>query len=99
MMGNAWRSAAAAALLIGTILPAQAAEQLDLSGEYVMAGKGAGENDRPYAGTCSLKAIDTIYEVSCFNSDTQHTYSGKGVLLGEQFSTVIGDTLKGDHAA
>lgn len=98
-MRNAWRCAATAALLIGSALPARAAEQKDLSGEYVMSGKGVGENDRPYVGTCSLKAVDTIYEVSCFNSDTRHTYAGKGVLLGEQFSTVIGDMLKGDHSA
>lgn len=98
-MRNAWRCAAVAALLSGSVLPARAAEQTDLSGEYVMSGKGVGENDRPYVGTCSLKAVDTIYEVSCFNSDTRHTYSGKGVLLGEQFSTVIGDMLKGDHSA
>ena len=70
-----------------------------MSGEYIMSGKGVGENDRAYIGTCSLKAADTIYEVSCFNSDTRHTYSGKGVLLGDQLSTVIGDTLRGDHAA
>jgi hypothetical protein len=97
-MHNGWICAAAAALLIGLMLPAQAAEK-DLSGEYVMAGKGVGENDRPYVGTCTLKAVDTIYEVSCFNSDTRHTYSGKGVLLGDQFSTVIGDMLRSDHSA
>ena len=97
-MPNGWRGAAAAALWIGLFVPAQA-EPRDLSGEYVMSGKGVGENDRPYVGTCTLKALDTIYEVSCFNSDTRHTYSGKGVLLDEQFSTVIGDTLKGDHSA
>ena len=97
-MRNGWRGAAAAALWIGLLVPAQA-EPRDLSGEYVMSGKGVGENDRPYVGTCTLTAVDTIYEVSCFNSDTRHTYSGKGVLLGEQFSTVIGDTLKGDHSA
>ena len=97
-MRNACRCAVAAALLTGLMLPAQAAEK-DLSGEYVMSGKGVGENDLPYAGTCTLRAVDTVYEVSCFNSDTRHTYSGKGVLLGDQFSTVIGDTLRGDHAA
>ena len=97
-MRNAWRWAAVAALWLGLLVPAQA-ERRDLSGEYVMAGKGVGENDRPYVGTCTLKAVDTIYEVSCFNSDTRHTYSGKGVLLGDQFSIVIGDMLKGDHSA
>lgn len=97
-MRNAWKCVAAAALSFASLVPA-VAEQRDLSGEYVMSGKGVGENDRPYVGTCTLKAVDTIYEVSCFNSDTRHTYSGKGVLLGEQFSTVIGDMLKGDHSA
>src|SRR5215475_5822067 len=99
MMGNAWKSAAAAALLTGLILPAQAAEPKDLSGEYVMSGKGVGENDLAYAGTCSLKAVESLYEVSCFNSDTRHTYVGKGIRLGDQLSTVIGDMLRGDHAA
>jgi hypothetical protein len=71
----------------------------DLSGEYVMAGKGVGENDSPYVGTCTLKAVDTLYEVSCFNADTRHTYTGKGIALDDQLSTVIGDLLKGDHSA
>ena len=97
-MPKVWSSAAAAVLLIGSIVPARAQPQ-DLSGEYVMAGKGVGENDVAYVGTCTLKAVETLYEVSCFNSDTRHTYVGKGVRLGDQFSTVIGDLLKGDHAA
>jgi len=98
-MRNTWGCAAAAALLIGLILPAQAAEQKDLSGEYLMSGKGVGENDLAYVGTCTLKAVETLYEVSCFNSDTKHTYVGKGIRLGDQLSTVIGDMLRGDHAA
>jgi hypothetical protein len=98
IMRNAWRGAAATALLLGLLAPARA-EQRDLSGEYVMAGKGVGENDLAYVGTCTLKAVESLYEVSCFNSDTRHTYSGKGIRLGDQFSTVIGDMLKGDHSA
>ena len=97
-MRNGWRGAAAAALWIGLLVPAQA-EQLDLSGEYVMAGKGVGENDIAYVGTCTLKAIESLYEVSCFNSDTRHTYVGKGIRFGDQLSTVIGDLLKGDHSS
>ncbi|TKW76501.1 MAG: hypothetical protein DI543_20620 [Bradyrhizobium icense] len=97
-MRKVWSGTAAAALLIVLIVPARAQQQ-DLSGEYVMSGKGVGENDVAYVGTCTLKAVDTLYEVSCFNSDTRHTYVGKGVRLGDQFSTVIGDLLKGDHAA
>ena len=84
--------------LIGVSQPALAADQRDLSGEYVMKGKGAGENDSPYVGTCTLKSAGAIYDVSCFNSDTQHTYSGRGIGLGDQLSTVIGDALKGDHS-
>ena len=97
-MSNAWRGAAAAALWFGWLVPAQA-EQRDLSGEYVMSGKGVGANDLAYVGTCTLKAVESLYEVSCFNSDTKHTYVGKGIRLGDQFSTVIGDQLKGDHAS
>lgn len=84
------------ASLIGSV--AHAADQRDLSGEYVMAGKGVGEGDTAYIGTCTLKADDTLYEVSCFNSDTRHTYTGRGIALGDQLSTVIGDVLKGDHS-
>jgi hypothetical protein len=58
-MRNAWRNAAAAALWIGLVFPAQA-EQKDLSGEYVMSGKGVGENDIAYVGTCTLKAIESL---------------------------------------
>jgi hypothetical protein len=97
-MLDGWKGAAAATLWIGLFVPAQA-EQRDLSGEYVMAGKGVGENDLAYVGTCTLKAVDTLYEVSCFNSDTSHTYVGKGIRLGDQLSTVIGDLLKGDHSS
>ena len=97
-MRNAYRGAAVAALLIGSIVSARAQPQ-DLSGEYVMAGKGVGENDIAYVGTCTLKAVESLYEVSCFNSDTRHTYVGKGVRLGDQFSTVIWAVLKGDHAS
>ena len=76
---------------------AQAAEPRDLSGDYVMKGKGVQAEDRAYSGTCAFKAEGTLYDVSCFNSDTRHTYSGKGLALGDQFSIVIGDLLKGDH--
>lgn len=98
-MERHWWSArvVAVSLTVSTAL-AGAAEQRDLSGEYVMAGKGVGENDSPYVGTCTLKAVGTLYDVACFNSDTRHTYSGKGIGLGDQLSTVIGDVLKGDHS-
>jgi hypothetical protein len=94
-----WSSGIAAAGLVASMAFSAAAEQKDLSGEYVMAGKGVGENDRAYVGTCTFKLVATLYEVSCFNSDTVHTYSGKGIAIGDQFSTVIGDLLKGDHSS
>ena len=88
-----------AGLAVVSMAAAGAAEQRDLSGDYVMAGKGAGANDSAYVGTCTLKAAETLYDVSCFNSDTKHTYTGKGIGLGDQLSTFIGDTLKGDHSS
>ena len=97
MFGQWWIAGVVAAGLI--VSPACAADQRDLSGEYVMAGKGVGENDAAYIGTCTLKAVDTLYEVSCFNADTRHTYSGRGIGSGDQLSTVIGDVLKGDHSS
>jgi hypothetical protein len=98
-MRNGRKCAASAALLIGLMVPAQAAEPKDLSGDYVMAGMGVGENDIAYAGTCTLKAVETLYEVSCFNADTKHSYVGKGIRIGDQLSTVIGDVLQGDHSS
>lgn len=97
-MRHAWVGVAAAALGLTFCFSAQA-EQRDLSGEYIMSGKGVSENDAAYVGTCTLKAVESLYEVLCFNSDTRHTYVGKGIRLGDQLSTVIGDLLKGDHAA
>jgi hypothetical protein len=94
-----WSTGIAAAGLVASMTLSAAAEQKDLSGEYVMAGKGVGENDRAYVGTCTFKAMETLYDVSCFNSDTRHTYSGKGIAIGDQLSTVIGDELKGDHSS
>jgi hypothetical protein len=94
-----WSAGIAAIGLVASAASVGAAEQKDLSGEYVMAGKGVGENDRAYVGTCTFKAVGTLYDVSCFNSDTRHTYSGKGIAIGDQLSTVIGDELKGDHSS
>src|SRR5215207_3809044 len=99
MIRFVWSAAIVAGGLVASVALAAAAEQKDLSGEYVMAGKGVGENDRAYVGTCTFKLMQTLYEVACFNSDTRHTYSGKGVAIGDQFSTVIGDLLKGDHSS
>lgn len=67
------------------------------AGEYVMAGKGFGEADSAYAGTCSITPAKDAYAVSCFNQDTRHTYVGKGLGVGDAFSVFIGDVLKGDH--
>ena len=92
----------AVAVLVASVFivtSAQAAEPRDMSGDYVMKGKGVQAEDRAYSGTCSFKAEGALYDVSCFNSDTRHTYSGKGLALGDQFSIVIGDLLKGDHSS
>jgi hypothetical protein len=84
--------------LAASLAQAAAAEPRDLSGQYVMAGRGVGKTDSAYVGNCTIKALGTLYDVSCFNSDTRHTYSGKGISLGDQLATVIGDVLKGDHS-
>lgn len=84
----------ALALAAGT---AAAEEASDLSGDYLMEGKGFGPNDSAYRGTCKLVLDGAIYAVSCFNEDTRHTYVGKGLATGDTLSVFIGDELKGDH--
>lgn len=73
------------------------AQTHDLSGEYVMTGKGDGSRDSAYKGSCSLKKEGKGYEVSCLNTDTNHTYVGKGLALGNGLAIIIGDQLIGDH--
>lgn len=73
------------------------AAQRDLSGLYTMQGKSADADDSPYSGTCTLKAQGDYYDVSCFNAAAKHTYVGRGIAMGDQFSILIGDVLRGDH--
>ncbi len=84
---------------IGQAAPALAQDVAGASfaGEYAMAGKGFGPRDSAYSGTCSVKREEPGYIVSCFNRDTRHTYTGKGLAAGETFSVFIGDHLRGDH--
>jgi len=79
------------------ILSGAANAQQSVAGEYVMQGKGIGPRDSAYSGTCTFKASDALYDVSCYNVDTRHTYSGKGIRTGDHFAIIIGDHLKGDH--
>lgn len=69
----------------------------DFAGNYAMAGKGSGPRDTSYAGTCRIVAAGQAYEVSCFNVDTRHTYTGKGLAQGDTLAIFIGDNLRGDH--
>ena len=71
----------------------------NLAGEYRMQGKGLGPNDSPYDGTCSLSGEGPTYDVSCYNRETQHTYSGRGLASGDALAVFIGDYLRGDHNA
>lgn len=64
-----------------------------------MAGKGFDPNDAPYVGTCSIAADGQAYQVSCFNEDSQDTYVGKGLGLGDTLAIYIGDNLRGDHSS
>jgi hypothetical protein len=77
--------------------PVLAEEPGSFAGKYAMRGKGYGAEDRAYAGTCALDWKDGFYAVSCFNEDTRHTYSGKGLAAGKVLAILIGDTLRGDH--
>jgi hypothetical protein len=76
---------------------AQAADDIDYTGEYTMQGKGFGTKDSVYSGTCSLQRENHGYRVSCFNRDTRHTYVGKGLARGATLAVFIGDLLQGDH--
>lgn len=87
-------------LVTGTMLLAAGgafAAEIDFSGEYVMRGKGFAANDTAYQGTCSLQRQADVYQVSCYNQDTRHTYTGKGLATGDTLAIFIGDLLVGDH--
>lgn len=86
-------------IFIGVTVPVQAADDHRYAGEYTMQGKGFGEKDSAYTGTCSLQSENHGYRVSCFNRDTQHTYVGKGLAHGDTLAIFIGDVLQGDHDA
>jgi hypothetical protein len=83
--------------VICTPIAKSQANEPSFAGEYIMNGKGYGPDDSPYAGTCSIMQEHEMYEVSCFNQDTQHTYVGKGLAMGQTLAIFIGDPLRGDH--
>ena len=85
------------ALAASSVASGLEASALDFSGDYHMAGKGSGSGDSAYAGTCRIGAETQGYAVSCFNADTRHTYSGKGLAQDDMLAISIGDTLRGDH--
>jgi hypothetical protein len=80
-----------------TASAASAAGEVDFAGDYVMRGKGFAANDSAYQGTCTLKREAAVYQVSCYNQDTRHTYTGKGLATGDTLAIFIGDLLQGDH--
>lgn len=79
-----------------TSLPAKAQAD-DFAGEYIMKGRGDAKNDTNYSGSCTIKNETKGYDVSCLNTDTDHTYVGKGLAAGNTLALVIGDRLVGDH--
>ena len=89
----------ACSTLLASAMTAQAADDINYSGEYAMQGKGFGAQDSAYTGTCSLQRENHGYRVSCFNRDTRHTYVGKGLARGDTLAVFIGDVLQGDHDA
>jgi hypothetical protein len=90
-------SLALAVLAAGFGGPAGAEQSSVLAGDYVMRGRGFGPHDSAYEGTCSLRGDGPVYEVSCFNQATRHTYAGRGLAVGDTLSITIGDMLRGDH--
>jgi hypothetical protein len=79
------------------VAEAAAAESPSLAGDYRMEGRGLAPEDSPYQGTCSLRGDGPVYDVSCFNADTRHTYVGRGLADGDRLAIFIGDSLRGDH--
>ena len=79
------------------VAEAAAAEAPPLAGDYRMQGRGFAPADSPYQGTCSLRGDGPVYDVSCFNADTRHTYVGRGLADGDTLAIFIGDSLRGDH--
>src|SRR5260370_34138968 len=71
--------AAAVVFPPGFAVAADAGAAVNLAGDYRMEGKGLGPNDSPYDGTCSLSGDGPAYRVSCYNRETQHTYSRRGL--------------------
>jgi len=71
--------------------------QNSMAGSYLMQGRGFGPADAPYEGTCTLTGDGPLYEVSCFNEATRHTYVGRGLAEGTTLAVTIGDELHGDH--
>ncbi len=78
---------------------ASAGQSGGFAGEYLMRGQGFGPGDAAYQGTCSLGGDGPVYEVSCFNEATRHTYVGRGLAAGDTLAIAIGDMLRGDHGA
>jgi hypothetical protein len=87
------------ALAAGFGGPTGAGQPGGLAGEYVMRGRGFAPNDSAYEGTCLLRGDGPVYEVSCFNKATRHTYAGRGLAVGDTLSITIGDMLRGDHGS
>ena len=86
-----------AILLLALGLSPAAAQSHDYSGEYVMKGRGDDQSDSAYSGSCTLKRKGKGYDVSCLNVDTNHTYVGKGLVLGNGLAIMIGDMMEGNH--
>ena len=82
MHGREIEGAACLAMCLAATAAA-AAGDIDFSGDYVMRGKGSGANESASLGTCTLKREAAVYQVSCYNQDTRHTYVGKGLAAGD----------------
>ena len=82
-------AALATAFSVGTTV----AQEKDLSGDYAMKGTSLRPNSQGYAGECTLKRRDKVYDVNCVNSGSGDKYVGTGILRGNQFSLYLGEYL------
>ena len=68
-----------AALAVGSAIGSAIAQEKDLSGDYAMKGTSLRPNSQGYAGECTLKRRDKVYDVNCVNTGSGDKYVGTGI--------------------
>jgi len=65
----------------------------EISGDYAMKGKSLSGGGPGYAGTCTLKRNEKVYQVNCVNTGSGDKYVGKGIVRDDMFSLYLGEYL------